>query len=261
MRLFVRLYPCLAVVGILMLACLWQPCRASRTVVSGGMPDPVGGVYHITDTVDLAGLTLRLESGATLRFSQRGLITNGILLGDNTRVEADSLAYIFANDLKIGGSWEVKAARPEWFGAKGDGIAYYDRPLRAFNGHVDHVDVSPQASSITVSYPASRLIDTDVWECAPRHHTSQVVYCARRQCFLLSEQGRYYSRWANSNEWNDATGHARTDVVFTDIKTRRSTIFDGGRMTDIDSTMTDDALAIRRAIFLGNGDVRLRPTI
>ncbi len=252
-----------AAVGLLLTACLPLPCGARHTVMAdvSPMPRPVDGICLITDTVDLGGITLRLEKGLTLRFRDRGIITHGILMGDSTRVEADSMAYIFHHSLKMGGSWDVRAARPEWFGAKGDGIAYYDRPLRCFNGHVGDVEVMPRASGVTVSYPASRIVDTDVWQCAPAHTTSQVVYCPRRQCFLLCDGGRYYNRWDNSHEWNDATGHARTDVVFSDLQTRLSTVYAGGVMTDIDSTMTDDTKAIRRAIFLGNGDVRLRPTI
>ncbi len=224
------------------------------------LPDAVGGVCLITDTIDLGGERVRAPEGAVLRF-RGGMVMGGILLGDRSSIDADTLAHIFGPGLRLGGSWEVKEARPEWFGARGDGIDYYNRELRCYNGDVGEVECR-ERSSIRIEYPAAHIVATDHWECAPRHTTDQVVYCPSRQRFLLREGDDYYSHWANDKEWNDSkTGHARTDVLFSDLTTRRTFLFRQGGLTDIDSTMTDDAKAITRAIILGKGNVKLRPTI
>ena len=225
------------------------------------LPEPVNGVYTIRDTVDLQGLTARLEPGTTLKF-EGGYIDNGILLGDSTKVEAAATAFVFSPQLRLGGTWAVRAARPEWFGARGDGIAYYEKPLRCYNGTVGDTVVEKSASRVRVEHPSSRIVFTDHWNCAPEHTTSQVVYSPTRHCFLLHEQGKYYNRWANSAEWNDPkSGKARGDVLFSDISTRQTTFSDHGTMKDIDSTMTDDSKAITRAIRMGGGNVLLRPVV
>lgn len=68
---------------------------------------------------DLKGKRWAIPSNCILVF-EGGFIGNGVLVGNNTSVEA-SPYYIFDGNLSLEGTWNVTSAYPEWFGAKGDG--------------------------------------------------------------------------------------------------------------------------------------------
>lgn len=234
-------------------------CHATRT---NTLPKAdSNGICHIRDTIDLEGLRVYAEPGVTLRF-EGGIVENGALMGTGTSVEAPDDAHIFGKGLLLGGKWDVKTAWPEWFGAKGDGKAYYDMPVRCYNGTVDNITLAKTSSPDTVSYPNARIVFGQSWNCTPRTTTKNVFFCPSRQCFVLLSKGKYHTRWANSSKWNNPkTGQACTDVLFSDLTTRTTYIWNKGRMVCIDSTMTNDATAIHRAIILGGGNVKLHKKI
>jgi hypothetical protein len=77
-------------------------------------------VYEIRYDYDLQGQEVTIPEGCILRF-EGGSLKNGNLRGNSTDVMA-SIYTIFSDNLNILGTWIVKRAYPEWFGAKGDGI-------------------------------------------------------------------------------------------------------------------------------------------
>lgn len=226
----------------------------------GGLCMEGDSTYHIRHNIDLGGQYVALEEGVTI-VAEGGIIDNGTLVGNDTKIVGDSTRQLFGNDIRLYGSWAV-AARPEWFGAHGDGIAYWDYPLRCYAGNIGNVEVSNTSSPITVGYPSSRIVNKSVWNHLSPHTTDQVYLDTINHRFLLLDNGTYYDKWANSHEWNDKkSGRARSGVVFSDLSSRHTTISIKEKMVDIDSTMTNDAEAFNRAIIFGKGNVRLRPVI
>lgn len=226
----------------------------------GGLYIEDDSVYHIRHDIDLGGQYIFLKEGAPI-VSEGGVIDNGTLVGNGTKIVGDTIRQLFGKNIHISGTWDV-VAHPEWFGARGDGIAYWNYPLRCYAGNIGSVNVSKTVSPITVSYPSSHIVNKSRWEHLSAHTTDDVFLDTINHRFLLLNNGVYYAKWANSHEWNDKTsGKARTNIVYSDISCRRSTIYLNGRMVDIDSTMTNDAEAFNRAIILGRGNVILRPVI
>ncbi len=160
---------------------------------------------------------------------------------------------------------------PEHYGAKGDGIAYYDWPMACFGGTIDeNVSIEAAESGIEVYAPAERIYYqyglTEDYSGKSLDYTSKdVVYSSVHGKFLLLANGKYYDRWANAATWNDpATGQPRTDTVFSDIReltvaekgtldpndnyglaVRKTYVLRTGEgLVDIDDTMTDDGQAL-----------------
>lgn len=75
--------------------------------------------YIIKYGFDLKGKQWIVPSNSFLVF-EGGYIGNGVLVGNNTCIEA-SPYYIFDSNLSLKGTWINSSAYPEWFGAKGDG--------------------------------------------------------------------------------------------------------------------------------------------
>lgn len=226
----------------------------------GGLCMEGDSTYHIRHNIDLNGKHVLLEEGATI-VSEGGIIDNGTLVGNATKIVGDSTKQLFGNDLRLFGSWNV-SARPEWFGAHGDGIAYWEFPLRCYANCIGSVVASNSTCPVTVSYPSSHIINKQIWKHLSPYTTDQVYLDTINHRFLLLNNGTYYTKWANSHEWNDMkSGKARTGVVYSDLSCRRTTISIKGQMVDIDSTMTNDAEAFNRAIIFGKGNVRLRPVV
>lgn len=78
-------------------------------------------IYEIRSDLNLEGKTIKLPQGCTLRF-KGGKLRNGALVGDETKIEARRNT-IFDTTIILNGSWNVKKAYPEWFGARGDGVS------------------------------------------------------------------------------------------------------------------------------------------
>lgn len=72
-------------------------------------------IYKIKNDINLATGTLTLPSGCTLDF-QGGVISNGTLVGDQSRIKASEV-QIFGNDLTISGTWIGDKISAEWCGA------------------------------------------------------------------------------------------------------------------------------------------------
>lgn len=64
--------------------------------------------------------TIMMPTNSVLRFNG-GVIDKATIVGDQTKIEA-GLCKIFGDDVMLEGSWDVKEAYPEWFGAKADEI-------------------------------------------------------------------------------------------------------------------------------------------
>lgn len=64
--------------------------------------------------------TIVIPSGCLIEF-EGGSISNGVLVGNNTDVEA-RLVKVFGNDIIFRGTWSIVEVYPEWFGAVGDGV-------------------------------------------------------------------------------------------------------------------------------------------
>ena len=215
---------------------------------------------YITDTIDLLGQTVQLPENKKLVFDG-GILMNGAVVGHGNSIEAKDEAHLFGEGCIVKGTWKV-AARPEWFGAQANGIPYYNRPLRCYNGWVNDVKVSDKSIDVTIPHPSSHVVNKNFWTCIPSHTTDEVYYHAPSQSFVIQVNHVYYSRWSNSNEWNDiTTGKARKSAVFSDLKTRDTFIFDGKQLVNIDSTMTDDTDAFEKAVLMGRGNVELKDKI
>lgn len=159
---------------------------------------------------------------------------------------------------------------PEYYGAKGDGLPFYEWPLRCFNGSVSGVTAENFVVKNDEVFAPSERIWNDGGYNFP-YTTANVYYDTERRKFLLRAGGIYYENWANSGEWNDpVTGLARTDCVFSDIYVenqetqagrRVSYVVRDGVLTDITTLMTDDTEAIYACARANGGSLRLRDKI
>lgn len=77
-------------------------------------------VYVIHSSFDLKGQAIVIPEGCILSF-KGGMIRNGVLVGNNTSIEAAEVATICLSVL-FDGTWNVEIGYPEWFGAIGNGI-------------------------------------------------------------------------------------------------------------------------------------------
>ncbi|MBR7066528.1 MAG: hypothetical protein IKI36_07545 [Prevotella sp.] len=162
---------------------------------------------------------------------------------------------------------------PEYYGAHGDGIAYYDWPIACYNGAISNsgIFIDQGTADIEVFAPGDRIMND--YGLNPEATTDDVFYCSQLQIFLLKSGSTYYMAWNNSHLWNDpATCLARTDTVFSDISivsvqtgkaNRDSYVFVAGTgLVNILTTMTDDSLAIKSWLTANSGSgqtARLAP--
>ena len=77
-------------------------------------------IYTIRGTIDLQGDTISIPSGCTLKFTSGGIIKNGVVIGEKTKLKASKTSHVFQN-CQLLGSWDVETLYPQWFGAKPDG--------------------------------------------------------------------------------------------------------------------------------------------
>ncbi len=113
-----------------------------------------------------------------------------------------------------------KQAQVKW------GTAYYDWPLRCFNGEIDD-EITIQSGSYDgeVFMPSERIIHKHGVEM--QFTTDDVLYSTHHGCFVLKvvDGGttKYYKKWGNFYEWTTkpvngvATYKPRIDCVFSDI--------------------------------------------
>lgn len=69
-------------------------------------------IYIIKSNLDLNGETLTIPSGCTLKFDG-GSISNGIIIGNKTKIDAKKGDNIFSN-VRIWGTWNVSEAYSSW---------------------------------------------------------------------------------------------------------------------------------------------------
>lgn len=97
----------------------------TKNILTQEMFSQANTVYIIQYDYDLNGVgsndtdPITIPEGCTLQF-EGGVIKNGTLVGNNTKIEA-GLIQIFSTDITLDGSWDVQYTIPEWFGAKTDG--------------------------------------------------------------------------------------------------------------------------------------------
>lgn len=77
-------------------------------------------IYIIQYDYDLNGMKLQLPKNSVLDF-RGGSIRNCFIAGNNSTIIAAD-GKIFDLNTKIGGTWTNEEWKPEWFGAKGDGV-------------------------------------------------------------------------------------------------------------------------------------------
>lgn len=166
---------------------------------------------------------------------------------------------------------------PEYYGAKGDGINYYDWPLRCYNGEVNVAasSISNERYATNVFAPSEKIANT--YEYTIDLDTTSVYWNTATSYFVLLVDGTYYKLWGtageegSSEDWQDAEGHVREDTVFSNIAQnpnedtgvlmRISYIWKDGAFTDINDTMTDDTQAIYDCLIANKGSMRLHNKI
>lgn len=89
-------------------------------------------IYEIRYDFNLGGSSKTIPSRCVLKFNG-GKITNGTLVGQETKIFADTV-QIFDDSISLTGSWGISDFFVEWFGAVGDGTTDDTIPIQsAFN--------------------------------------------------------------------------------------------------------------------------------
>ena len=71
--------------------------------------------YIIRNKCSLLGATIKIPDECTLEFKRDANISDGVLYGNDTKIQASN-KQIFANNLILKGSFSAKAANPLWLG-------------------------------------------------------------------------------------------------------------------------------------------------
>ncbi|WP_298519194.1 hypothetical protein [uncultured Kordia sp.] len=99
-------------------------------------------VWVIRSDFDLGGITVNMPVNVTLRF-EGGMLLNGTLRGDNTKIEAP-LVQIFETSIALSGTIIYDTFYPEWYGAKGDLSVDDYAAINAACQNADHVTLSQE---------------------------------------------------------------------------------------------------------------------
>lgn len=94
-------------------------------------------VFIIKEEIDLKGQTIELGSNSTLLF-KGGILKNGHIVGDKSKIKC-KLEKCF-DSCSFSGSWNVKQAFPEWFGACNNGIIDCTKPIQAMFDFMEQTD-------------------------------------------------------------------------------------------------------------------------
>lgn len=100
--------------------------REFRNILISNSINQPNVIYEIRYDFDLNGETISLPENSTLKFVG-GSISNGTLIGNNTKIIADKNEQIFKFDRSnyyIGGTWRIDKWYCAWFGTVADGKAY-----------------------------------------------------------------------------------------------------------------------------------------
>lgn len=74
-------------------------------------------VITINNRTDLRGDTLKLKKGTEIRFTDGGIIVNGVVIGDASTIKADK-QQILGENVTIGGTWHNKSVYGDWVGLR-----------------------------------------------------------------------------------------------------------------------------------------------
>lgn len=75
------------------------------------------------------GEIVKIPSNSSLVFKGGSITGNGTIIGQGTEIKA-GLMPVFSLNITISGSWKGDVIYPEWFGAKGDGLADDTKAIR-----------------------------------------------------------------------------------------------------------------------------------
>ena len=106
-----RFYSLLRLLLTVLIIVCYSAC-ASAVKISPFDGNVRAGKVVISRTVDLQGKTVTLPEGCTLVFKKKGIITNGTIVGANTRIKYKKHCF---DNVKIKGSWLVSEIRSEMF--------------------------------------------------------------------------------------------------------------------------------------------------
>ena len=90
-----------------------------ENVLTQDMINKSNTIYEIRYDFDLNGEEITIPEDCVLDF-QGGSFSNGIIVGNNTIIQAPLISIFYPN-IEINGSWNTTKSHPEWFGAEGDG--------------------------------------------------------------------------------------------------------------------------------------------
>ena len=89
----------------------------------------ISGLYEVTGEINFTS-NIILPNGVVLKYSGGLLkINNYTLTGNNTNIDCPILQFFQFNLGNIAGTWLMDNVKPEWFGAKGDGVVNDYRAL------------------------------------------------------------------------------------------------------------------------------------
>ena len=71
-------------------------------------------VYHISGVVDLNGQTVHLPKESLMKFCSRGVIKNGVIVGEKTRIKAGRKQNAIFQNIIIRGSWTIPEVYSCW---------------------------------------------------------------------------------------------------------------------------------------------------
>ncbi|MDY5335586.1 MAG: hypothetical protein SPG97_02385 [Bacilli bacterium] len=95
--------------------------RAGNEVSFESQVTQANKIYVIHDDFTLSS-NVTIPANCTLQFEGGSISGAYTLTGNNTGIKA-GLIKIFNTNITLAGTWNVAEAYPEWFGAKGDGVA------------------------------------------------------------------------------------------------------------------------------------------
>lgn len=73
--------------------------------------------YIISKRINLKGQTINIPQGSTLVFQKKGRFVNGIIVGNQTKVQAEKRTIFDNVTFDKRGTWKMNVSYPEWFGA------------------------------------------------------------------------------------------------------------------------------------------------
>lgn len=100
---------------------LGKNCINGVNILTQDMISKSNSIYEIKYDFDLNGKNILIPYNSILKFNG-GTLKNGTIIGQNTKIDAN-IIKIFDVTTEIQGTWKIKFAHPEWFGAIGDGVA------------------------------------------------------------------------------------------------------------------------------------------